>query len=61
MERNAKPWMFVSIAILIAELGRIAGSSLHLRTTEHVFDGVAIALCLVAFVRFLFHKYKKNH
>ncbi|KUO96657.1 hypothetical protein [Ferroacidibacillus organovorans] len=61
MERNAKPWMFVSIAILLAELGRIAGSSLHLRAIEYTFDGLAIALCLAAFVRYFLNKYKKNH
>ncbi|MCI0183260.1 MAG: hypothetical protein OWR52_09825 [Acidibacillus sp.] len=59
MERGIKNWMLASMAILLAEVGRIIGAEFHIHRVEQVIDGIAIVIFLVAAVRFIVDKRKR--
>ncbi|MCY0875203.1 MAG: hypothetical protein OWT28_02850 [Firmicutes bacterium] len=59
MERKIKDWMFVSIALLFAEIGRLLGGDFHWHMAEHTLDGVAILLLLVMIARYIAIKWRR--
>ncbi len=60
MERGIKNWMLASIAILLLEVGRIIGGQFRVHQVETVIDVIAGLLFLVALVRFIVDKWKRN-
>lgn len=59
MDRSVRNWMFVSIAIFLAEIGRLLGGHFKIKFVEWGLDGIALALILIMIVRFLLYKWRK--
>lgn len=59
MERGVKNWMFVSIALLLAEIGRLLGGHFHWEVAERSFDAVAVLLIVIMGVRFFVRKWRR--
>lgn len=56
MDRGIKNWMFVSVALALAEIGRLVGGEWHGHAVEHILDMLALVLLVVMIGRYLILK-----
>ena len=60
VDRGIKNWMFVSVAIVLAEIGQLLGGVWRLSGAERVLDGAALFLVAVMMMRFIIVKLKRK-
>ncbi len=53
MESGIKNWMFVSVALVLAESGRLLGARLGWHIVEITLDSLALLLILIMCVRYV--------
>ena len=59
MDHGIKNWMFVSVAIVLAELGGFIGARFGWHIAEWTLDGLAVIAVAIAAFRWLLEKMKK--
>lgn len=59
MERRLKNWMFVSVALALAEIGQLFGASYRLRVVEWILDGLALLTITALVVRIAMDQWRK--
>lgn len=57
MDRGIRSWMFVSIALVLAEVGRLLGGKMGWHLAEVALDTVAALLLIIMIVRYLIFRY----
>lgn len=60
MERRVKDWMFVSIALFLAEVGRLIGGHFRYHWIEWSLDTLAVLLIVIMMTRFLLQKWRNR-
>ena len=60
VDRGIKNWMFVSVAVVLAEIGQLLGGAWHLSGAKQVLDGAALFLIAVMMMRFIIVKLKRK-
>lgn len=59
MDRRIKNWMLVSVALFLAEIGRLLGGHFHVELGEWITDSLALVLLLIMAIRFLVERFHR--
>ncbi len=60
MDRGLKNWMLASVAIVLAEIGRVMGAQFRLHELEHAIYALAAVVAVIMVIRFLAQKWKND-